>query len=161
MTDDDRTNLQLGEEGRMLQLPLADRQAERELPASAEPTLQESETRFFNAFEYAAIDMALVAPDGRWLRVNRALCDLVGYTPEELRGKTFQDITHPEDLATDLEHVRQMLAGNLRSYQCVDILEGKSERKLCRAQPQRTAPSLTGDYRSSKVPGRLFPRPGR
>lgn len=72
---------------------------------------------FFNAFQYAAIGMALVAPDGTWLMVNKTLCDLTGYSEEELLGGTFQDITHPDDLEEDLEYVRKMLAGDLETYQ--------------------------------------------
>lgn len=83
----------------------------------AEAALRESEERFFSAFEYAAIGMALVAPDGHWLKVNRALCELVGYSEEELLTKTFQDITHPDDLEADLAYVRQMLAGEIKTYQ--------------------------------------------
>jgi len=83
----------------------------------AEEALRESEVRFSQAFEQAAIGMALVAPDGHWLKVNRALCELIGYSEEELMVKTFQDITHPADLDTDLEYVRQMLAGEIQTYQ--------------------------------------------
>ena len=83
----------------------------------AEQRVRESEERFSSAFEFAAIGMALVAPDGRWLRVNRALCTLVGYSREELLAKTFQDITHPDDLGADLENVRRMLAGDIETYQ--------------------------------------------
>jgi PAS domain S-box-containing protein len=83
----------------------------------AEEVLRESEERFSGAFEYAPIGVALVSPDGRWLKVNRALCDLVGYSEAELLSRTFQDITYPEDIATDLEYVRQMVAGEIRSYQ--------------------------------------------
>ncbi len=83
----------------------------------AEEKVRESEERFSSAFEFAAIGMALVAPDGRWLRVNRALCTLVGYSREELLAKTFQDITHPDDLGADLENVRRMLAGDIETYQ--------------------------------------------
>jgi PAS domain S-box-containing protein len=61
--------------------------------------------------------MALVSPDGHWLKVNRALCDLVGYPETELLVRTFQDITHPEDLAADLENVRRMITGEIRTYQ--------------------------------------------
>jgi PAS domain S-box-containing protein len=60
--------------------------------------------------------MALVAPDGRWLRVNRSLCGIVGYTAEELLATDFQSITHPEDLDTDVDQVRQMLDGSLSHY---------------------------------------------
>lgn len=79
--------------------------------------LRESEDRFSSAFEYAAIGMALVSPSGRWLKVNRSLCDLLGYTEAELMVKTFQDVTHPDDLSTDLGYVQQMLAGELRTYE--------------------------------------------
>jgi PAS domain S-box-containing protein len=84
---------------------------------SAEEQLRQSEERFRRAFDDAAIGMALVAPDGRWLEVNRSLCEIVGYTEEELLARSFQDITHPADLDADLDFVRRVLAGDLRTYQ--------------------------------------------
>ena len=82
----------------------------------AEVSLRESEEQFRHAFEYAGIGMALVSVDGRWLRVNRALCEIVGLDEATLLRKTFQEITHPEDLARDLDAVRQLLAGTIRYY---------------------------------------------
>lgn len=82
----------------------------------AEEALRESEERFRATFEQAAVGIAHVAPDGRWLWVNQKLCDIVGYTREELMGKTFQDITHPEDLATDLKYAHQMLRKEIPTY---------------------------------------------
>jgi PAS domain S-box-containing protein len=82
----------------------------------ADEALRLAEERFRNAFDEAPIGMALVAPDGRWLRVNRSICEIVGYSEQELLGLTFQDITHPADLDADLEYVRQMLAGEIRTY---------------------------------------------
>ena len=83
----------------------------------AEAASRESEERFSGAFEYAPIGVALVSPSGRWLKVNRALCALVGYSEAELLARTFQDLTLAEDLAKDLEQVRRTLAGEVRSYQ--------------------------------------------
>lgn len=79
----------------------------------AEQALQESEARFAGAFEYAAIGMALVSPDGRWLKVNASVCNISGYSESELLALTFQDITHPDDLDVDLEKVNQLLAGEI------------------------------------------------
>ncbi len=79
--------------------------------------LREAQERFRGAFEHAPIGMALVATDGRWVRVNRALCDIVGYSERELLERRFQDITHPDDLETDLEQLRRMLSGEISSYQ--------------------------------------------
>ncbi|HAV9103175.1 TPA: diguanylate cyclase [Escherichia coli] len=60
--------------------------------------ISESETRFRNAMEYSAIGMALVGTEGQWLQTNKALCQFLGYSQEELRGLTFQQLTWPEDL---------------------------------------------------------------
>ena len=82
----------------------------------AEEALRESQEQFTRAFQDAAIGMALVRTDGHWLQVNRALCDLVGYTEQELLATNFQAITHPDDLATDLAYVTQLLAGEIPTY---------------------------------------------
>jgi diguanylate cyclase (GGDEF)-like protein/PAS domain S-box-containing protein len=79
--------------------------------------LQESEAHFRGSFDYAAIGMALVSTSGRWLRVNNSLCELVGYTEEELLAKTFPDLTHPDDLDHNLAYVEQLLAGVILSCQ--------------------------------------------
>jgi PAS domain S-box-containing protein len=83
----------------------------------AEEAIRESEERFSGAFEHAPIGVALVSPDGRWLKVNRAVCELVGYSEAELLAHSFQDITHPEDLEADLANVRRLIAGEIRTYQ--------------------------------------------
>jgi PAS domain S-box-containing protein len=67
-------------------------------------------------FENAAVGVALVGLDGRWLEVNQRLCDIVGYSRDELLAGTFQDITHPDDLAADLDGVRSLTSGERESY---------------------------------------------
>jgi PAS domain S-box-containing protein len=78
--------------------------------------LEESEERFRATFDQAAVGIAHVGPDGRWLRVNRKLCEIVGYGPDELMGLTFQDITHADDLEADLAHARRLLNGEIETY---------------------------------------------
>ena len=83
----------------------------------AESALRESEQRFRGSFERAATGMALVGTDGRFLRVNRSLCEILGYPERELLEKTFQEITYPDDLEVDLEHLRRLLVGEVRTFQ--------------------------------------------
>ncbi|WP_162932125.1 putative bifunctional diguanylate cyclase/phosphodiesterase [Solimonas sp. K1W22B-7] len=82
----------------------------------AEIALRESETLFRHTFDNAPIGIALVAPDGRWLVVNRALPRIVGYSERELLAMSFQDITHPEDLDSDMALLEQTLAGKRDGY---------------------------------------------
>jgi PAS domain S-box-containing protein len=82
-----------------------------------ERALQESEERFRLTLDEAPIGMALVALDGRFVRVNRALCEIVGYGSNELTGLTFQAITHPDDLDTDLAAAGQLIRGEISRYQ--------------------------------------------
>ncbi len=84
----------------------------------SEAVLKESEERFRNTFEQAAVGIAHVALDGRWLLVNPKLCEIFGYTKAEILYGYFQDITHPDDLAQDQESIRQILADEI---QVVDL----------------------------------------
>jgi PAS domain S-box-containing protein len=82
----------------------------------ARRALVEAEERFRRAFDDAPIGMGLVAEDGRFLRVNRLLCEITGYSETQLLERSFQEITHPDDLEEDLQHVQNLLAGLTRSY---------------------------------------------
>ncbi|HEX8846735.1 MAG TPA: EAL domain-containing protein [Pyrinomonadaceae bacterium] len=86
-------------------------QAERHVAA-----LRISEERFRSAFDHAA-GMALVATDGRWIKVNRSLCEMVGYSEAELLSTNFQAITHEDDLANMMIQVGKLLEGELSTYQ--------------------------------------------
>ena len=79
--------------------------------------LQESEERFRSAFDYAAIGMALVAPDGKWLQVNRALSQILGYSEEELLATDFQSLTHTDDLDVARRYIAQLLVEHIPSSQ--------------------------------------------
>lgn len=75
-----------------------------------------SESTFRTAFDFSGIGMALVAPDGKWMRVNKKLCEIVGYSEPELLALTFQDITHPDDLEKDISLVTKALKGDVSNY---------------------------------------------
>lgn len=81
-----------------------------------EEELRESEERFRNTFEQAAVGITHAALDGRFLRINQRFCDIVGYTPEEILTHTFQEITYPDDLEADLAYFHQVLAGTLQTF---------------------------------------------
>jgi two-component system NtrC family sensor kinase len=79
----------------------------------AEAGLRQSEADLRTIFEQAAVGIALVAPDGTWLRVNQALCALLGYPREELVGRTFQEMTHEDDVEPCFELFARLLAGKI------------------------------------------------
>ncbi len=88
----------------------------RSLSAEQEK-LRSSEEKFSKSFHYSAIGMAIVSPDGGIRDVNGAICRMLGYTREELLQLSFQDITHPDDLAKDLSLVQSMLRKEIETYQ--------------------------------------------
>ncbi|WP_417390988.1 PAS domain S-box protein [Gimesia sp.] len=81
-----------------------------------ENALTESELNFRSTFEQAAMGIAHVSPDGRWLRVNQGFCKIVGYQSEELLKVRIHELSHPDELDADLENMTRMLAGEIESY---------------------------------------------
>jgi hypothetical protein len=81
-----------------------------------EVALRESEERFRAMFNQAAVGITLVALDGRFLQVNPALCEITGYSHEELIEMNFQEITHPDDIEVDWENARRVLAKEISGY---------------------------------------------
>ena len=84
--------------------------------ALREASLREARERFRRVFEDSPVAMALVGDDFRLAETNDAFCRLTGYSPSELAGLTFADITHPDDVDADLRLARRVFAGELRSY---------------------------------------------
>ncbi|UJP66989.1 PAS domain S-box protein [Mongoliitalea daihaiensis] len=82
-----------------------------------EEALRISEEAFRGNFENAAVGMAIISPQGQWQKVNRKICEIVGYTEEELMQLTFQDITHPDDLHIDLGLLNELVEGKRDHYQ--------------------------------------------
>ena len=83
----------------------------------AEEAIQKSEARFRAIYQEAAIGIALVDMDGRLLESNPAMQEMLGYSGEELQGKVFTEITHPDDIAKDLDLYRGLVAGTRSHYQ--------------------------------------------
>ena len=96
---------------------LAREQLARQQAETANAELRESEERFRLTIDGAPIGMALVALDGRFVRVNAALSQIVGYSVEELQQLRFQDITHPDDLGSDLELLNRLVRSEIPQYQ--------------------------------------------
>ena len=82
----------------------------------AERALEQNEELFRLTFENAAVGIAHVGLDGRWLRVNPRMTEITGFTAEQLLATDFQSITHPDDVKEDLEHVNRLLAGEIKKY---------------------------------------------
>ena len=79
-------------------------------------TEQESEQRFRAVFDHAMVGIGRVLPDGRWIDVNPALARMLGYSPAEMQGKTWDEMTHPDDLAKSHQAFAAVLRGEQDSY---------------------------------------------
>jgi PAS domain S-box-containing protein len=83
----------------------------------AEEALRENEALFRSQFEYGNIGIAITSVEKGWLRVNKRLCDMLGYTEEEMYVKNWSGMTHPDDLANDMAQYNRMLAGEIEAYE--------------------------------------------
>jgi PAS domain S-box-containing protein len=98
--------------------------------SDAERALRESEQLFSNAFRHSPHGMAFVSLEGRWLRANKSLCDLLGYSEEELRNLNFQTVTHPEDVGEDVAQLARMIRREIASYNRVKRYYTKDSRLI-------------------------------
>ncbi len=99
-----------------LSTPVLERSLRLALATRQQIAVQNIEKPFRTAFEQAAVGMAIVAPSGQLIEVNQKLCQMSGYSASELMGKTFQALTHPDDLEISLEYAHRLLAGEISSY---------------------------------------------
>ena len=77
----------------------------------SQKALIESEEKFRKVFENAQMGMTLVDKNFHFAHVNRAFCDFIGYPPKELIGRTFQEITHPEDINQNVANAEGLKSG--------------------------------------------------
>ena len=82
----------------------------------AEKSLRQSEQRFRSYFELPLIGIVITSTEKSWLNVNDKACEILGYTKEELLQQTWSSMTHPDDLAADVEKFDLMLAGTIDQY---------------------------------------------
>jgi PAS domain S-box-containing protein len=82
----------------------------------AQEALRESETRLARTEQFSLVMQTHVALDGRWLKVPPTLCELLGYTEQELLARTFRDVTHPDDLDANLGQYQRLVRGEIKSY---------------------------------------------
>jgi len=100
---------ELTEATRQLQSEVAERK-------QAEQWLLESEQRFRGYFEQGLVGMAILSPAREWVEVNERLCKLLGYTEVELAQKSWTELTHPEDRASEESKFQQMMGGVVKGY---------------------------------------------
>jgi two-component system, NarL family, sensor histidine kinase UhpB len=108
----------------------------------AEDAARESEDRFRITFEQAAVGMAHVGLDGRCLRINQKFCDILGYTREEMMGRQFRGITHPDDLVDSLRGAEELRGGTVDRY--------ITEKRYLRADGQTVWVNLTSSLARSR-----------
>lgn len=89
---------------------------EIQIRKETEQELKANKDRFRFIFENAASGIALMTIEGKWVMVNQRFCDIVGYTQEELKQKTFHDITHPDDLVMDIQYTEQLLRKDIQTF---------------------------------------------
>jgi len=115
----------------------------------SDQALQQSEARFRAMFEQAAVGVAqVVTATGRLVRVNQKYCDIVGRSREELEGQCFQDITHPDDLDDDLDHMTRLRAGTIPSFTREKryVIQGQAARWVRLTVSPMWAPGAVPDF---------------
>jgi PAS domain S-box-containing protein len=112
-----------------------------------EEALRENEERFRKVFEEGPLGMALVRPDYRFARVNKALCTMLGYTEDELTSLKFTDITHPEDVQLGVELMEKMRRGEIPIFE----IEKRYVKKNGEVLQGRLTASFIRDSKGSSV----------
>ena len=112
--------------------------------SEAERALRESEEQFANAFRHSPHGMGLVSLEGRWLRANKSLCDMLGYSEQELQKITVATVTHPDDVGDDLTEIARLVSGESGSYNRVKRYYRKDSRLIWVSVAVSTIHDATG-----------------
>ena len=113
--------------------------------------LRESEERFRSAFNYAPIGIALVSIEGIWLKVNRALCEILGYTEDEFLSTDFQSMLFAEDLGNTLIKIHELFSGKIQSCQLEQRYIHKSGATVWTAWSVSTANDASDENRPNLI----------
>ena len=92
--------------------------------------LRESEARFKDAFDYAAIGRAMGIPKGRFIRINNSFCAMLGYSRNELLSKTWLDLVHPNDLNALLDYEQDLFSGKIPFFRFVHRVIHRSGKAI-------------------------------
>jgi diguanylate cyclase (GGDEF)-like protein/PAS domain S-box-containing protein len=111
----------------------------------AETVLREAEERFRRAFEEAPIGMAMLHPDGRFVQVNDALCDITGYSRDQLEATSLDAITHPDDLGTEEQEISRLLTGETAGHRLEKRLVHAAQRPVLVAMQATLLRDSAGD----------------
>jgi len=116
MNDEQKTKAQLINELAELRRKVIQVEAAETERKRAEESLRESEERFRAFYDLGLVGLTMTSPDKGWVNVNPCLCTMLGYTQDELRRMTWAQLTHPADLAADVEQFERLLSGAIEGY---------------------------------------------
>lgn len=93
-------------------------------------SLVQREAQLRSFYEFDIVGLAITSPEKGWIRLNQCLCDMLEYSEQELRGMTWDELTHPDDRAANIEQFNKLLAGKINGYNMEKRFISKSGRVI-------------------------------